>query len=320
MERDAIVICLAPELRRKYDRIYAYLQDDITRRRPSVNLVLELLYPTEQQRWRAQSRLSGAAPLLRHGILRTVEDPQSPSGSSGLAQFLALDPRICQFLLGDAGLDAAAGRPRQGLPFARPGLGARPRQRRAGCCAWRRTCWRTATRHRRATCTVRPASASWRWPGRQATGWVSRWSASMRGALTGPDADLLLRLAFREGLLHGAAVHLARADVLLRDEARPLLAALAAASGDYGRLVFLTGESDWTGGDAGVAVHRSPCLCRTCPRSITIWRHSLTGHTEDAARWAEDLASRYQLPPPASRPPSGWPSNQPADGAGAAAR
>ena len=106
MEHDAIVICLAPELRRKYDRIYAYLQDDITRRRPSVDLVLEVLYATEQQRWQARSRFSESAPLLRHGILRAVDDLQSPSGSSGLAQFLALDPRICQFLLGDAGLDA----------------------------------------------------------------------------------------------------------------------------------------------------------------------------------------------------------------------
>ena len=29
-ELEVVVICLAPELRRKYDRLYAYLQDDIT--------------------------------------------------------------------------------------------------------------------------------------------------------------------------------------------------------------------------------------------------------------------------------------------------
>ncbi len=46
-ERQALVICLAPELRRKYDRLYGYLQDDITRKRPSVDLVLELLCDTE---------------------------------------------------------------------------------------------------------------------------------------------------------------------------------------------------------------------------------------------------------------------------------
>ena len=296
MERDAIVICLAPELRRKYDRIYAYLQDDITRRRPSVDLVLDLLYPTEQQRWRAQSRLSGAAPLLRHGILRTVEDPQSPSGSSGLAQFLALDPRICQFLLGDTGLDAR--------------LAGHARVYRSPDPAWEPDPVSSDRLLRLAAhllengdpapaCYLHgPAGVGKLALARQTSHRLGLALVSLdAGALTGPDADLLLRLAFREGLLHGAAVHLARADVLLRDEARPLLAALAAASGDYGRLVFLTGESDWTGGDAGVAVHQVAVPLPDLPRSITIWRHSLTGHTEDAARWAEDLASRYQLPP-----------------------
>ena len=42
-ELQAVVICLAPELRPKYDKLYAYLHDDITRKKPSVDLVLQLL-------------------------------------------------------------------------------------------------------------------------------------------------------------------------------------------------------------------------------------------------------------------------------------
>src|SRR5262249_15754067 len=42
-EWQTVVICLAPELQRKYDTLYAYMQDDITRKRPSVDLVLDLL-------------------------------------------------------------------------------------------------------------------------------------------------------------------------------------------------------------------------------------------------------------------------------------
>src|ERR1017187_4448796 len=64
-ERDAIVICMAPELRRKYDRLYAYLQDDITRKRPSVDLILELLCDTEAQRWSARKLLGDSATLLQ---------------------------------------------------------------------------------------------------------------------------------------------------------------------------------------------------------------------------------------------------------------
>src|SRR5438045_1134532 len=40
---DAFLICLAPTLDLRYERLYGYLQDDVTRRRPSVNLVLDLL-------------------------------------------------------------------------------------------------------------------------------------------------------------------------------------------------------------------------------------------------------------------------------------
>ena len=105
-ELQAVVICLAPELRAKYDRLYAYLQDDITRKRPSVDLVLDLLCETEDERWNNLEVFSDSSALLRRGLLQTVEDPHSPSGSSGLAQFLRVDPRIRQFLLGDPAMDA----------------------------------------------------------------------------------------------------------------------------------------------------------------------------------------------------------------------
>src|SRR4051794_24894296 len=40
---DVVLVALAPEIDIRYERIYAYLQDDVTRRRPSVDLVLNLL-------------------------------------------------------------------------------------------------------------------------------------------------------------------------------------------------------------------------------------------------------------------------------------
>src|SRR5262249_41965296 len=98
LEVQILIMCLAPELRRKYDTLYAYLQDDITRKRPSLDLVVDVLCPSEVERWRARSSLfSDQAPLFRHGILHRVEDPRSPSGSSGLAQFLQLDQRMLHY-------------------------------------------------------------------------------------------------------------------------------------------------------------------------------------------------------------------------------
>src|SRR5882672_3991160 len=75
-EVQTLIVCLAPELRRKYDTLYAYLQDDVTRKRPSVDLVLDLLCASEAERWRARTTVfSDQAPLFRHGILHKGEDP-----------------------------------------------------------------------------------------------------------------------------------------------------------------------------------------------------------------------------------------------------
>ena len=54
-ELAAVVICLAPELDTKYDTLYAYMQDDITRRRPSVDLVLNILCTTPVERWQTRA-------------------------------------------------------------------------------------------------------------------------------------------------------------------------------------------------------------------------------------------------------------------------
>jgi len=40
---DTLLICLAPQLDLRYERVYGYLQDDVTRKSPSVNLILDLL-------------------------------------------------------------------------------------------------------------------------------------------------------------------------------------------------------------------------------------------------------------------------------------
>jgi hypothetical protein len=40
---DTLLICLALELDLRYERLYAYLQDDVTKKLPSVDLVLNLL-------------------------------------------------------------------------------------------------------------------------------------------------------------------------------------------------------------------------------------------------------------------------------------
>jgi len=49
-EINAIIISLAPEIDLKYQKIFGYIQDDITRKKPSVDLILKLLCKTEMDK------------------------------------------------------------------------------------------------------------------------------------------------------------------------------------------------------------------------------------------------------------------------------
>lgn len=103
-ERDSLLICLAPELSRKYDRLYAYLQDDVTRKRPSVDLAMNLLLRSREARLAARSVFDPAAPLLRFRLLRVYDglDGVTPL----ISRFLTLDDRMVNFLLGRNQIDA----------------------------------------------------------------------------------------------------------------------------------------------------------------------------------------------------------------------
>jgi ATPase family associated with various cellular activities (AAA) len=102
---DVIVIALAPELDLRYERLYAYLQDDVTKKRPTVDLALNLLCPSADDKLARRAHFQADAPLLRSGILRLCSDPSQPEPPL-LAQSLRLDDQIGRLLIGGDGLDA----------------------------------------------------------------------------------------------------------------------------------------------------------------------------------------------------------------------
>lgn len=100
----ALAIALAPEVDLKYERLYAYLQDDVTRKRPTVDLVLNLLSNSAEEKLNNRRRFAPESPLLRQRIVHLVADPnyvQPPL----LAHYLTLDQQMVRMLLGDPGLD-----------------------------------------------------------------------------------------------------------------------------------------------------------------------------------------------------------------------
>jgi SpoVK/Ycf46/Vps4 family AAA+-type ATPase len=104
-EEQCVLICLAPELDRKYEKLFAYLQDDVTRKKPSVDLALNLLCSTTAEKLTARLAFDPQSPLLKYRLLHVTDG--SPDGPSPLlSRFLKLDDRIVNFLLGFEQMDA----------------------------------------------------------------------------------------------------------------------------------------------------------------------------------------------------------------------
>jgi len=104
-EEQCLMVCLAPEVDRKYEKLYAYLQDDATRKKPSVDLILRLLCGSEHEKLAARTTFAPHAALLKFKLLQI-----SDSGSDGqpplLSRAVKLDDRIVSFLLSHRQIDA----------------------------------------------------------------------------------------------------------------------------------------------------------------------------------------------------------------------
>jgi AAA+ superfamily predicted ATPase len=102
---DVLLICLAIEVDLRYERLYAYLQDDVTRKRPGVDLAMNLLCPSFEAKLAARSRFSPQAPLFAHGLISMQED--APAAKAPLlGRMMKLDDRVAAYLLGQDGMDA----------------------------------------------------------------------------------------------------------------------------------------------------------------------------------------------------------------------
>ena len=97
-EKDILILLLAPELHRKYERLYAYLQDDVTRRYASVNLILQLLCASFEENLTGRVFLSSDSLLVRHGIVRFVGDA-GEDGNTQISRAIRLEDRIVNFVL-----------------------------------------------------------------------------------------------------------------------------------------------------------------------------------------------------------------------------
>ncbi len=95
---DAFLICLAPALDLRYERLYAYLQDDVTRKQASVNLILDLVAEPGLERLRLLTHFMSTAPLMQYHLLERGES--SGTSPALLTQTLTIEPGIVAWLFG----------------------------------------------------------------------------------------------------------------------------------------------------------------------------------------------------------------------------
>jgi hypothetical protein len=94
-EVQAIVLCAMPELDGGYERIFAFLQDDLSRRMPGAAMIASLLEPTLEAQLLSRQRLSRYARLLRRGVLE-----EAPRFHEGPEELLRLGPGALAYLCG----------------------------------------------------------------------------------------------------------------------------------------------------------------------------------------------------------------------------
>jgi SpoVK/Ycf46/Vps4 family AAA+-type ATPase len=103
-ETATLLLSIAPELDQKYATLYAYVQNDVTKKHPTVDLALNLFCRTRDERLRERASFNPDGALLRHQLLRLFDDPQDREPVL-LSRFMKADQRVSDFLLGHDRID-----------------------------------------------------------------------------------------------------------------------------------------------------------------------------------------------------------------------
>lgn len=97
-EVDVLLLTIAVELEPHYETLYAYLQNDVTRKHPSINLALNLICRSEHEKLDARILFAPSATLLASHLLEIAEEPHDRDAPL-LRKFLKVDEAIIAFLI-----------------------------------------------------------------------------------------------------------------------------------------------------------------------------------------------------------------------------
>ena len=254
LDLEILLIALAPDLDARFERLYGYLNDDVSRRRASIGLWLELcgLPPGNAS---ARSRLSGDGALIRASLV-LVEDPDRPF----LTRSLRVPDRVTAFLLGVDEPDPVVRALTQDSAAARSGVPSEL------------ACWLAANgrlaylRERSAGAATAIALAALTSVGRPAL------TIDLRRVHLEDDASATARVVHREARLAGAVVVAGPLEALA-----PRGTAAIQAFAEMDARAILWGSGNW---DPAWS-REVPFLCEAHPAGAgeraELWRDSLNG-------------------------------------------
>jgi SpoVK/Ycf46/Vps4 family AAA+-type ATPase len=297
---DALLVCLAPELDLRYERLYAYLQDDVTKRRPSLDLVLSLLCPSFEAKLEARQRFTPQAALLKHHLLYLFDDP-SHQQPPLLSKYLKVDERVVNYLLGSDELDARL------QPYAKSILpGTHLDALLLPDDLKRRLAQLARNQKARGDGLVIYFEGPYG-VGKQTT--AQALGRELGVGLLVVDGERLLgvdeasfitcaKLIRRETLLQGAALYWTHFDALLADDRRAWREILLRELKDRRGLTFLAGESAWEPADAWreLPFVRIEFTRPSYAERIQLWTMSLDGNPPCAADVdVEAVATKFRF-------------------------
>ncbi|MFI0466248.1 ATP-binding protein [Saccharopolyspora sp. 5N102] len=98
LDLELLLVAMAPDVDVRFEPLYGYLNDDVTRRRPTTGLALELCgVPAAGD---GRFRFASGAPLVAGGLLE-VQEPERPA----LSRTLRVPDRVVAHLLGNDDID-----------------------------------------------------------------------------------------------------------------------------------------------------------------------------------------------------------------------
>jgi len=245
VDKDILLFCLLPEFDLKYERLFGYIQDDVTKRRPTMALALDLLCTSFEDSLAARQSLSQHAPLIKYHLI-SLHDDTPGKHAPLLTKSLKLDDRIRDYLLGFDEIDANL------LPFVHRIAPQRRLEDIVLADNIRARLVQLTDAHKDGSHLI------WYFYGPEGTGKRSTAEALCHRLGTGllvadvklmPQVSLpfetITRLLCREAMLQDATTYWKDFDTLLDDDSSSQLRTAMAEIGQNPGLVFLSGGRVW---------------------------------------------------------------------------